>query len=172
MWDAAQAMVGPTTSLRRSSYFLSFGPVRDMTHPISQHQPTHFTASYLHHHILKMTGIKRRKQYKYKQNKTARPNKTSRTEMHPITRAFVCGAIIASRDGYASATALAGLLPYTQPSMSALVRRVESKARESGLDIWDPILYENNRGRGRRTLLPQEQKDAIIAIATSDGQPR
>jgi hypothetical protein len=54
-----------------------------------------------------------------------------------------------------------------QPNLSALVRRVEERAEAGDFDIWDHILYENDLGCGRSTLLTQEQKDAIIRIATS-----
>src|SRR4051812_46352259 len=130
------------------------------------------TTLHLHQFTPKMPKINRRKQFQYKQNKTVRPNKTSRTEMDPITRAFVVGAVLASRDGYASTRALAARMPHTQQGLSALVRRIESRAKDGGFDIWDPTLYENEPGRGRRDLLTQEQKDAIIALTTSDRQHR
>ena len=119
-----------------------------------------------------MSAINRRKPFSYKQNKVQKLPKTSRTEIHPITRAFVVGAVLASRDGYASATALAARMPHTQPGLSALIRRVETKAREGNFDTRDPILYKNDLGRGRNALLTQEQKDAIIALTTSDQQHR
>jgi hypothetical protein len=53
-----------------------------------------------------MTNLKRRKPFKYKANKVVKVPKTARKEMTPIQRAFVAGAVIASRDGYASANAL------------------------------------------------------------------
>ncbi|KAF1972838.1 hypothetical protein BU23DRAFT_568679 [Bimuria novae-zelandiae CBS 107.79] len=91
-----------------------------------------------------MASITRRKPYKYKQDKVTKPPKTSRTEMSAVQRAFVVGAIVASRDGYASANALSKRMPQTQSGLSRLVQR-----------------------RGRDEILTQEQKDAIIAIATS-----
>ena len=57
--------------------------------------------------------MNRRKPFKYKQNKVVKSPKTPRTEMAPITRAFVVGAIVALRDGYASAKALSQRLPHS-----------------------------------------------------------
>ncbi|KAF1978970.1 hypothetical protein BU23DRAFT_647668 [Bimuria novae-zelandiae CBS 107.79] len=87
--------------------------------------------------------------------------------MSAVQRAFVVGAIVASRDGYASANALSKRMPQTQLGLSRLVQRIERKAQEGGHNLWDEILYKNNLGRGRDEILTQEQKDAIIAIATS-----
>lgn len=119
-----------------------------------------------------MSPNTRRKPYKYKGTKVSKVQKTSRKEIHPVTRAFVVGAIITSRDGYASVTDLAHRLDISQTAMSALVRRVESKASNSALNIWEPSLYENEPGRGRKVLLSQEQKDTIIRITTQDREHR
>jgi len=88
-----------------------------------------------------MPQIKRRNPFKYKANKVVKQPKTSRTEMNPITRAFVVGAVVASRDGYGSAKGLADRMARTQPGLSALVRRVEERARDGGFDLWDPYTY-------------------------------
>ncbi|KAF2825263.1 hypothetical protein CC86DRAFT_456492 [Ophiobolus disseminans] len=118
------------------------------------------------------TNIKRRKPFKYKNDTLQKVNKTSRTEMSPIQRAFAVGAIIASRDGYASARALAPLMQRSRTNLSNLVRRVEKRATDRELNLWDSILYENDLGRGRSTLVSQEQKDAIIAITIQDRDHR
>jgi hypothetical protein len=52
-----------------------------------------------------------------------------------VQRAFVVGAVVAARDGYASANALSQLMPHTQQGLSALVTRVEKRARERDLDL-------------------------------------
>jgi transposase len=119
-----------------------------------------------------MSQINRRKPYKYKENKVVKVPKTSRKEMTPIQRAFIAGAVLASRDGYASARALSKRMKQTQPGISAVVRRVEKRAEEGGFDLWDSILYENDLGRGRSALLSQEQKDSIIKIVTSSRNNR
>jgi len=80
---------------------------------------------YLSTTTIKMSTINRCKPYQHKQNRVAKPPATSRKEMNPVTRAFVVGAIVASRDRYASATALLTLMLPTQQGLSALVRRVE-----------------------------------------------
>ncbi|KAF2825721.1 hypothetical protein CC86DRAFT_382726 [Ophiobolus disseminans] len=113
-----------------------------------------------------MTNLKRRKPFKYKDNKVVKIPKTARTEMTPIQRAFICGAVLASRDGYASANALAKRMTHTQPGISKVVRTVEQRAKDSGLNLWDSVLYENDLGRRRTALLTQEAKVAIINIAT------
>jgi hypothetical protein len=82
-----------------------------------------------------MSQINRRKPYKYKENKVVKVSKTSREEMTPIQRAFIAGAVLASRDGYASARALSKRMKQTQPGISAVVRRVEKRAEEGGFDL-------------------------------------
>jgi hypothetical protein len=47
-----------------------------------------------------MPKLNRRKPFAYKQDKVIKPPKTSRREMSAVQRAFVVGAIVASRDGY------------------------------------------------------------------------
>jgi hypothetical protein len=119
-----------------------------------------------------MVKTTRRKPSQYKRGKVIHHHKTSRIEIRPETRAFIVGAIIASRDGYASTNALSKKLSRSQSNLSELERRVESRALKGGFNLWDPILYENDLGRGRRALLTQEQKDAIIAITTSSRNNR
>ncbi len=92
--------------------------------------------------------------------------------MNLITRAFVVGAVLASRDGYASAKALAPLIKRSQTGLSALIRRVEERARDRNFNLWEPILYQNELGRGREDILTAEQKTAIISIVTSSRRHR
>jgi hypothetical protein len=87
--------------------------------------------------------------------------------MSAVTRAFLVGAYVASRDGYASQQDLATLVQRTHPAICKLIRRTEEKAIASKLDLWDPILYENDLHRGRSALLTREQKDAIVKLVTS-----
>jgi len=119
-----------------------------------------------------MPVLKRRKPFKYKDDKIVKPSKSSRTEMSAVQRAFVVGAVVASRDGYASTNALSKLMQRDQSGLSKLVRRIEKKAEEGNHDIWDSMLYENNLGRGRSSILTQEQKDVIIALTISDREHR
>ncbi|KAF1934694.1 hypothetical protein EJ02DRAFT_507396 [Clathrospora elynae] len=114
-----------------------------------------------------MANLKRRKPFKYKANKAVKIPKTTRKEMTPIQRAFIAGAVIAARDGYASANALAKQMDQTQPGISKVVRTVERRAKEGGFNLWEDILYQNDLGRGRSALLTQGQKDEIIKIVTS-----
>ncbi|KAF1942878.1 hypothetical protein EJ02DRAFT_502573 [Clathrospora elynae] len=107
-----------------------------------------------------------RKPFAYKQNQIVKPPKTSCTEINLITHAFVVGTIIAARNSYASAKALAPILHRNRSNLSALVRCVEQRAKDGALYLWVPILYKNDLGRRRRALLTQEQKDAIIKIVT------
>ncbi|KAJ4318743.1 hypothetical protein N0V94_004257 [Neodidymelliopsis sp. IMI 364377] len=111
--------------------------------------------------------ISRQKKLKYKENKVIKPPKTSRTEMPPTMRAFLCGAITAMRGGYVSLGDLAKQVNRDQSGLSKLYQRVEQKAEDLSLQLWDNILSENNLGRGRSALLTQEQKDAIITLVTS-----
>ncbi|KAF2818565.1 hypothetical protein CC86DRAFT_375765 [Ophiobolus disseminans] len=119
-----------------------------------------------------MPNLNWRKPYKYKDNKVVKAPKTLRKEMSAVQRAFVVGAIVASRNGYASARALSNLMPQSRQGLSQLVQRITKRAEESGLSLWDNILYENDLGRGRSALLSQEQKDAIINITTSNRNHR
>ncbi|KAF1940936.1 hypothetical protein EJ02DRAFT_493550 [Clathrospora elynae] len=114
-----------------------------------------------------MANLKRRKPFKYKANKAVKIPKTTRKEMTPIQRAFIAGAVIAARDGYASANALAKQMDQTQPGISKVVRTVERRAKEGGFNLWEDILYQNDLGQGRSALLTQGQKDEIIKIVTS-----
>ena len=92
--------------------------------------------------------------------------------MSAVQRAFVVGAVVASRDSCASTNALSKLMQRGQSGLSKVVRHIEKKAEEGTYDIWDPILYENNLGRGRSSILTQEQKDAIIALTISNREHR
>ena len=116
--------------------------------------------------------ITRWKKFKYKENKVVKPPKTSRTEMSPEMRAFLCGAITGMRGAYASLTDLANQVNRDQSGLSKLYKRVTEKAEELSVQLWDEILYENDLGRGRSKLLTQEQKDAIIALVTSSRDNR
>ncbi|KAF1976469.1 hypothetical protein BU23DRAFT_596891 [Bimuria novae-zelandiae CBS 107.79] len=116
--------------------------------------------------------ISRRKTFKYKENRVVKPPKTSRTEMSAIRRAFVMGAVIGMRGDYASQQDLANTIGRTQQGISKLVKRIEQKAADLSVALWDEILYENSLGRGRPALLTQEQKDQIIAIVTSTQENR
>jgi hypothetical protein len=49
---------------------------------------------------------------------------------------------------------------------------IKDKAESGGFDLWDPILYENDIGRGRLKLLTRVQKDEIIRITTQDRNHR
>jgi hypothetical protein len=90
---------------------------------------------YLSTTTIKMSTINRCKPYQYKQNRVAKLPVTSRKEMNPVTRAFVVSAIVASRDGYASAAALLTLMLPTQQGLSALVRRVEQRAKDDSFNL-------------------------------------
>jgi hypothetical protein len=91
--------------------------------------------------------ITRWKKFKYKENKVIKPPKTSRTEMSPEMRAFLCGAIIAMRGAYTSLTDLANQVNRDQSSIFKLYKRVTKKAEELSVQLWDEVLYENNLGR-------------------------
>ncbi|KAF2691771.1 hypothetical protein K458DRAFT_381609 [Lentithecium fluviatile CBS 122367] len=95
----------------------------------------------------------------------SRVYKTPRKKLSPIKRAFAIGAIVL---GNASHNQVAKAIGVDQSGISKLVARIQAKADAAGLPIWDPILYENDLGRGRPELLSQAQKDAIIRIATQD----
>lgn len=111
--------------------------------------------------------ISRRKPFKYKENKVVKPPKTSRTEMTEVERAFAVGAITGMRGDYASIRELATTIGRSNPAIIKLLRRVESKAEELGTKLWDQALYSTDPGRGRTTLLSQDQKNRIIALVTS-----
>jgi hypothetical protein len=82
------------------------------------------------------------------------------------------GAVIGMRGDYASQQDLANTIGRTQQGISKLVKRIEQKAADLSVALWDDILYENSLGRGRPALLTQEQKDQIIAIVTSTQENR
>lgn len=115
-----------------------------------------------------MARINRRKP---RNNKgiTPRVSKTPRRELCPTQRAFAVGAIVM---GNASQYKVAKEMGISQGGLSMLLARTKEKAAASGLPIWDPVLYENDLGRGRPELLSQAQKDAIVRITTQDREHR
>ena len=113
-----------------------------------------------------------RKTFKYKENKIVKSPKTGRTELTPVERAFAVGAITGMRGDYDSHRALAEVMGRSKGTISTLLQRVEKKAKELDTFLWDTILYENDLGRGRSTLLTQDQKDSIIQLVTSSRSNR
>lgn len=89
--------------------------------------------------------------------------------MKPEERAFACGAAIL---GGVSHRQIGKHMKRHHDSISTLVKRVQERAEESGLQLWDPHLYETEIGRGRKELLTQDQKDKIIRIVTQDRHHR
>ena len=118
-----------------------------------------------------MPKLNRRNPFQHKHDKVVKIPKTSRTEMTTVQRAFLVGAIVASRYGYAFAHALSARMPHTRQGLPQLLQRVEKKLEEGSHNLWDEILYKNGLGRRRSTLLSQEQ-DAIINIVTSSRNNR
>ncbi|CAG5158125.1 uncharacterized protein ALTATR162_LOCUS4995 [Alternaria atra] len=116
--------------------------------------------------------ISRRKTFKYKENKVVKPPRTGRTELTAIERAFAVGALTGMRGDYSSQRELADTIGRGKATISELLKRVEMKAEEQGVFLWDEIFYENNLGRGRSTLLTQEQKDRIIQVLASSRNNR
>jgi hypothetical protein len=109
-----------------------------------QHHTSHSSAP---HKSLAAMPITRWKKFKYKENKVIKPPKTSRTEISPEMRAFLCGAIIGMRGAYASLTDLANQVNRDQSGIFKLYKRVTKKAEELSIRLWDEVLYENNLGR-------------------------
>ncbi|KAF2627728.1 hypothetical protein BU25DRAFT_310346, partial [Macroventuria anomochaeta] len=67
---------------------------------------------------------------------------------------------------------LATTMGRSQGTLSELLKRVEMKANNHAVALWDDILYENDLGRGRSLLLTRQQKELIIQIATSSRDAR
>jgi hypothetical protein len=116
--------------------------------------------------------IARRKKFQYKPNKVVKPPQTNRTELSRTARAFAVGALTALRGDYATQRDLARTMGRAQSSLSELLSRVETKAEDRTLAIWDDSLYDTSPGRGRDRLLTQHQKAQIIAIVTSSQETR
>lgn len=117
-------------------------------------------------------AISRRKSFKPKEKKIYHPPKTSRTEMSEIERAFAVGAMCAIRGDFASMRELARVMGRSQATLSTLSKRTEEKSKELGVKPWDPVLYSNSGGRGRRVLLTQDQRDRIVAVVFSSQENR
>lgn len=113
--------------------------------------------------------LNRRKPFKYTNTRQTRVSKTSRTEIPPETRAFIAGAVLF---GNATQHSLATALQRGQSTISDILKRIRERAEAGGFDLWDPIIYHNDIGRGRPELLSAEQKDAIIRIVTQDRNHR
>ncbi|KAF1969062.1 hypothetical protein BU23DRAFT_557913 [Bimuria novae-zelandiae CBS 107.79] len=68
---------------------------------------------------------------------------------------------------------LAKKLSITQSGLSRLLTRTKERSEASKLPLWDPQLYATEPGRGPpEQPLSQEQKDAIIAVATQGRDTR
>ncbi|EDU46141.1 HTH-Tnp-Tc3-2 domain containing protein [Pyrenophora tritici-repentis] len=114
-------------------------------------------------------SLNRRKPFKYKLTRTLRVSKTSRTEIPPKTRAFIAGAALL---GNVSHHAIAAALHRDRSGISKLMKRIEDKAESGGFDLWDPVLFQDDIGRGGPEVLSQEQKDEIVRITTQDRNHR
>ena len=113
--------------------------------------------------------LNRRKPFQYKPTRTPRVSKTSRTEIPPETRAFIAGAALL---GNVSHHAIAAALHRDRSGISKLVKRIQDKAESGHFDIWDPVLFQDDIGRGKPEVLSQEQKDEIVRITTQDRNHR
>jgi hypothetical protein len=116
--------------------------------------------------------ISHRKSFKYKQNKHFRAPKTNRTELTVVERAFAVGALTAMRGDYTSQHQLARTMGRSQGTLSELLQRIQEKAGNRTVALWDEILYENDQGRGRKPLLTRQQKEQIISIVTASRETR
>jgi hypothetical protein len=95
--------------------------------------------------------------------------KISRTEIPPETRAFIAGAILF---GNAKQHNVAEALHRPQGTISKLLRHIRERAEIGGFEIWDPILYSDDIGRGRPEPMSSKQKEEIIRITTHDRNHR
>jgi hypothetical protein len=111
----------------------------------------------------------RRKPFKYTRTPTQRVSKTLRTEIPPETRAFIAGAVLF---GNAKQSAIADALQRPQGAISKILNRIKERAEAGSFDIWDPILFTNEIGCGRREVLDDAQKQEIIRITTQDRNHR
>lgn len=99
-------------------------------------------------------------------------HKTSRRELHPIQRAFLCGALL----GGASQQSLSRDHNISQATISRTFTRMKARAAELGIEdltISDsrlikeaPKLFEDQNKRGRKELLTPEQRAMVVAVAT------
>ena len=117
-------------------------------------------------------SIARRKSFKYTKYPLTRGPKTNRTELSSVARAFAVGALTAMRGDYASQHQLARTMGRSQGTLSELLKRVEQKANNKTVALWDDILYQNDLGRGRSKLLSKKQKEQIIEIVISSHNNR
>lgn len=113
--------------------------------------------------------LNRRKPFKYSKSPTQRVSKTSRTEIPPETRAFIAGAVLF---GNATQRAVADALHRPQGTISKVLNRIKERAEAGSFELWDPILFANDLGRGRPEVLSDEQKTEIIRITTQDRNHR
>ncbi|KAF1939231.1 hypothetical protein EJ02DRAFT_457178 [Clathrospora elynae] len=110
-----------------------------------------------------------RKPFQYKPPRTPRVSKTSRTEISLETRAFIASAALL---GNVSDQAIAAALYRDRSGISKLMKRIQDNAESGDFDIWDPVLFQDDIGRGRSEVLSQEQKDEIVRITTQDRNHR
>ncbi|KAH6611673.1 hypothetical protein C7974DRAFT_446141 [Boeremia exigua] len=117
-------------------------------------------------------SIARRKKSKFKSNNVIRAPKTNRTEFSVVARPFAVGALTAMRGDYSSQRQLARTIGRSQGTLSELLKRVEAKANDHTVALWDEILYKNDLGRGRSSLLTRQEKEKIVQLATSSREAR
>jgi hypothetical protein len=111
-----------------------------------------------------MTRFTRRKPFPYKDS-PAKVWKTKRRELSEVEKSFAVGAL------YFGAT-LDELVAYfdgdiTKSGLSRLMKRTKERAEAMEKSLSDPSLYTLLLGRGRKVLLTEKQKQAIIRITVS-----
>lgn len=87
--------------------------------------------------------------------------------MTVVERAYTIGAVRALRGDYANISDIARATQRSRHTIARLAQRVEERVACLGSKFWDELVYLDEKGCGRPTLLTQDQKDRIIALVTS-----
>lgn len=57
---------------------------------------------------------------------------------------------------------------FAKSSVESLLKRVETRAAEKGVSIFDLSIYDNKAGRGRKEALTDAQKDFLVPFLQTD----
>ena len=61
---------------------------------------------------------------------------------------------------------------FAKSSVESLLKRIETRAAEKGVSIFDLSIYQNNAGRGRKEALSDVQKDFLATFIQTDESTR
>lgn len=61
---------------------------------------------------------------------------------------------------------------FAKSSVESLLKRIETRAAEKGVSVFDLSIYDNKAGRGRKEALSEAQKDYLVTFIQTDESTR